>query len=88
MAVTTFHDFPLPRDHAWDGAAAEKRVRAWAGAHCQPSRAGAMAPALAASSCTVSITSAARSLGNASRRGLGKHRLAQARERARVERTV
>ena len=29
MAVTAFHDFPLaPRDRKWDGAAAEKRVRA------------------------------------------------------------
>jgi hypothetical protein len=37
MAVTTFHDFPLaPRDRAWDGAAAEKRVRAWAGAQDKP----------------------------------------------------
>jgi hypothetical protein len=31
--VTIFHDFPFgPRDREWDGAAAEKRVRAWAGA--------------------------------------------------------
>jgi hypothetical protein len=37
MAVTTFHDFPLaPRDREWDGAAAEKRVRAWADAHDKP----------------------------------------------------
>jgi hypothetical protein len=37
MAVTTFHDFPLaPRDRKWDGAAAEKRVRAWAGAQDKP----------------------------------------------------
>jgi hypothetical protein len=37
MAVTTFHDFPLAsRDRAWDGAAAEKRVRAWAGAQQEP----------------------------------------------------
>jgi hypothetical protein len=37
MAVTTFHDFPLAsRDREWDGAAAEKRVRAWAGAEDQP----------------------------------------------------
>ena len=33
MAVTTFQDLPLAdRDRAWDGAAAEKRVRKWAGA--------------------------------------------------------
>ncbi len=32
-AVTRFADLPLaPRDHAWDSAAAEARVRAWAGA--------------------------------------------------------
>jgi hypothetical protein len=38
MAVTTFHDFPLaPRDRTWDGAAAEKRVRAWADADSDPS---------------------------------------------------
>jgi hypothetical protein len=37
MAVTTFHDFPLaPRDRAWDGAAAEKRVRSWADAEAEP----------------------------------------------------
>jgi hypothetical protein len=37
MAVTTFHDFPLAsRDREWDGAAAEKRVRAWADAKDQP----------------------------------------------------
>jgi hypothetical protein len=37
MAVTTFHDLPMaPRDHDWDGAAAEKRVRAWAGAEDGP----------------------------------------------------
>ena len=37
MAVTTFHDFPLaPRDRKWDGAAAKKRVRAWAGAEDKP----------------------------------------------------
>jgi hypothetical protein len=31
MAVTTFNDFPLAsRDREWDGAAAEKRVGAWA----------------------------------------------------------
>jgi hypothetical protein len=38
MAVTAFHDFPLaPRDRKWDGAAAEKRVRAWADADSGPS---------------------------------------------------
>src|SRR5215217_7664492 len=37
MAVTTFQDLPLAdRDRSWDGAAAEKRVRAWAGAEDQP----------------------------------------------------
>jgi hypothetical protein len=37
MAVTTFHDFPLAsRDREWDGAAAEKRVRAWADAEDKP----------------------------------------------------
>jgi hypothetical protein len=37
MTVTTFHDFPLAsRDREWDGAAAEKRVRAWAGAGDRP----------------------------------------------------
>jgi hypothetical protein len=37
MAVTAFHDFPLaPRDRKWDGAAAEKRIRAWAGAEDGP----------------------------------------------------
>jgi hypothetical protein len=37
MAVTTFHDFPLaPRDRAWHGTAAEKRVPAWAGAQDKP----------------------------------------------------
>ena len=37
MAVTTFRDFPLAdRDHGWDGSAAEKRVREWAGAEDQP----------------------------------------------------
>jgi hypothetical protein len=37
MAVTTFHDFPLgPRDRKWDGAAAERRVRAWADAEDEP----------------------------------------------------
>ena len=37
MAVTPFKDLPLaPRDHEWDGDAAEKRVRAWAGAQDEP----------------------------------------------------
>ena len=37
MAVTTFHDLPLAnRDRRWDGGAAEKRVRMWAGAQDEP----------------------------------------------------
>jgi hypothetical protein len=37
MAVTTFHAFPLASgDREWDGAAAEKRVRAWADAEDKP----------------------------------------------------
>jgi hypothetical protein len=37
MAVTAFQDLPLAdRDREWDGAAAEKRVRAWAGAEEEP----------------------------------------------------
>ena len=37
MAVTTFQDFPVAdRDHDWDGDAAEKRVREWAGAEDGP----------------------------------------------------
>jgi hypothetical protein len=37
MAVTTFQDLPLAdRDRSWDGDAAEKRVRAWAGAEEGP----------------------------------------------------
>ena len=37
MAVTTFQDLPLAdRDHEWDGDAAEKRVRRWAGAEDEP----------------------------------------------------
>jgi hypothetical protein len=37
MAVTTFRDFPLAaRDREWDGAAAEKRIRAWADAEDEP----------------------------------------------------
>jgi hypothetical protein len=39
MAVTSFQDLPLAdRDHDWDGAAAEKRVRAWAGAEDGPNQ--------------------------------------------------
>ncbi|MDQ4052138.1 MAG: hypothetical protein M3237_05480 [Actinomycetota bacterium] len=37
MAVTAFQDLPLAdRDREWDGAAAEKRVRSWAGAEDGP----------------------------------------------------
>ena len=37
MAVTAFGDLPLAdRDRAWDGAAAEKRVRDWAKAEDEP----------------------------------------------------
>ena len=37
MAVTSFQDLPLAdRDRPWDGGAAEKRVRAWAGADDEP----------------------------------------------------
>lgn len=37
MAVTAFQDLPLAdRDRDWDGAAAEKRVRKWAGAEDEP----------------------------------------------------
>lgn len=37
MAVTAFQDYPLAdRDREWDGAAAEKRVRSWAGAEDEP----------------------------------------------------
>jgi hypothetical protein len=37
MAVTTFQDLPMAdRDHGWDGDAAEKRVRSWAGAEDEP----------------------------------------------------
>ena len=39
MAVTTFHDLPLAdRDRSWDGDAAEKRVRRWAGAEDEPNQ--------------------------------------------------
>ena len=37
MAVTTFQDLPLAdRDRAWDGDAADKRVRNWAGVDDEP----------------------------------------------------
>ena len=37
MAVTSFQDLPLAdRDRAWDGDAAEKRVRSWADAEDGP----------------------------------------------------
>ena len=37
MAVTPFQDLELAdRDREWDGAAAEKRVRRWAGAEDEP----------------------------------------------------
>jgi hypothetical protein len=37
VSVTAFRDLPLAdRDHEWDGDAAEKRVRAWAGAEDEP----------------------------------------------------
>src|ERR1700710_723191 len=37
MSVTSFQDLPLAdRDRSWDGDAAEKRVRAWAGAEDEP----------------------------------------------------
>ncbi len=43
MTVTTFHDLPLAsRDHDWDGDAAEKRVREWAGAQDGPNAKTAM----------------------------------------------
>jgi hypothetical protein len=39
MAVTSFQDLPLAdRDREWDGAAAEKRVRQWAGAEDEPNQ--------------------------------------------------
>ncbi|HET8603636.1 MAG TPA: hypothetical protein VFM09_06885 [Marmoricola sp.] len=39
MAVTSFQDLPLAdRDREWDGAAAEKRVRSWAGAEDEPNQ--------------------------------------------------
>jgi hypothetical protein len=37
MAVTAFQDLPLAdRDREWDGDAADKRVRKWAGAEDEP----------------------------------------------------
>ena len=37
MAVTSFQDLPLTdRDREWDSDAAERRVRAWAGADDEP----------------------------------------------------
>lgn len=37
MSVTAFQDLPLAdRDREWDGDAAEKRVRRWAGATDEP----------------------------------------------------
>jgi hypothetical protein len=39
MAVTAFQDLPIAdRDHDWDGDAAEKRVRDWAGANDEPNQ--------------------------------------------------
>jgi len=39
VAVTSFQDLPLAdRDHSWDGGAAEKRVRSWAGAEDRPNQ--------------------------------------------------
>ena len=39
MAVSSFQDLPLAdADREWDGAAAEKRVREWAGAEDEPNR--------------------------------------------------
>lgn len=39
MAVTAFQDLPLAdRNHDWDGDAAEKRVRRWAGAQDEPNQ--------------------------------------------------
>jgi hypothetical protein len=37
MAVTAFQDLPIAdRDREWDGGAAERRVREWAGAEDEP----------------------------------------------------
>src|ERR1700683_2349688 len=39
MAVSAFQDYPLAdRDREWDGAAAEKRGREWAGAEDEPNQ--------------------------------------------------
>ena len=39
MSVTPFRDLPLAdRDRSWDGDAAEKRVREWAGAQDGPNQ--------------------------------------------------
>jgi hypothetical protein len=39
MSVTAFQDLPLAdRDRSWDGDAAEKRVRDWAGAQDEPNQ--------------------------------------------------
>ena len=39
MSVTSFQDLPLAdRDRAWDGEAAERRVRDWAGAEDGPNQ--------------------------------------------------
>ncbi|WNG92593.1 hypothetical protein [Mycobacterium sp. ITM-2016-00318] len=39
MSVTAFQDLPLAdRDRGWDGNAAEKRVRKWAGAEDEPNQ--------------------------------------------------
>ena len=39
MAVTAFGDLPLAdRERDWDGSAAEKRVRKWAGAEDEPNQ--------------------------------------------------
>ena len=39
MSVTSFQDLPIgDRNRKWDGAAAEKRVRSWAGAEDGPNQ--------------------------------------------------
>ena len=39
MSVSAFQDLPLAdRDREWDGDAAEKRVRKWAGAQDEPNK--------------------------------------------------
>jgi hypothetical protein len=58
MAVTAFHDFPLaPRDRKWDGAAAEKRVRALAGAEDEPNGKAWPTPLVSATGLRASGTS-------------------------------